>query len=357
MTRGQVRFFFAIVAVAAIVLIAIWIKGRYTDASREGEGQTASATGREARERPGAEDQPARTRPRPKDSRLARTRPAPPPRTTTRPITPAERARAVMLLEKGMELAPRGQLIAARASLADALNTEALTDHQADMARAKLAELVDKMLFSREVFKDDPCTGWYTVKRNDVLVRIERALKLHVPTQLILRINRIPDATKIQAGQKLKVVYGPFHAVVSKSRFTMDVYLEEPKTKRMIFVRRFRVGTGKDGSTPLGRWRVCLGGKIVHALWTPPSSASLPRRRVRWGEEGYPLGKEGYWISLEGIQDNAYTRADGYGIHGTHDRASIGRASSMGCIRLTNEDIALVFAMLYEQWSTVIVLP
>ena len=64
------------------------------------------------------------------------------------------------------------------------------------------------------------------------------------------------------------------------------------------------------------------------------------------------MGREGYWISLEGTGDD--TRGlQGYGIHGTNEPDSIGKASSLGCIRLTDDDIELVFSLLYEAWSTV----
>lgn len=36
---------------------------------------------------------------------------------------------------------------------------------------------------------------------------------------------------------------------------------------------------------------------------------------------------------------------DGYGIHGTNDPASIGRSASHGCVRLRNEDIAVLYDM------------
>ncbi len=362
MTRGQVRFLFAIVAIAAIVLIAVWIRDRYASAISEAERHEGPPAAKADRQAPA---QPREAPPRPSgtdesDSALAAPAPAsrPGPLAATAPqATAADRSRAAVLLAKGLELAAGGDLLAARADLADALNSQALPHEQAAAARGKLTELADKTIFSRQVIEGDPCTGWYAVKPGDVLVRVERDLKLHVPTQLLLRVNGVADATKIQAGQRLKVVRGPFHALVAKSRFTMDAYLEEPGTKRLIFVRRFRVGTGKDGSTPAGRWRVALGGKIVRAPWTPPSSVDMPRRTIRWGEEGYPLGAHGYWISLEGIENTPYTTADGYGIHGTNDPASIGRASSMGCIRLSDEDITMLFALLYEHWSTVTVLP
>jgi lipoprotein-anchoring transpeptidase ErfK/SrfK len=42
-----------------------------------------------------------------------------------------------------------------------------------------------------------------------------------------------------------------------------------------------------------------------------------------------------------------------YGIHSTNDPASIGKEGSLGCIRLNDVDIELVFSLLYEKWSTV----
>jgi len=265
----------------------------------------------------------------------------------------AQVAQAGRTFQEGLGLLGVGRLVAARAALADALNSGALPEDLAEQARRHLAELADRMLFSRHVHPGDPCTFLYTFKPGDRLVRVERKLALHVPERLILRINGIADATKIRAGQSLKMIRGPFHAVVTKGRFIMDIYLQEHGTGRMLFVRRFRVGTGRDGSTPAGLWRVSVGRKMTHAPWTPPPSSNLPQRKVLWGQPGYPLGRMGYWIGLEGAEGNPHTAEDGFGIHGTNDPASIGKASSLGCIRLADGDIDQVYAMLYPKWSKV----
>ena len=47
-----------------------------------------------------------------------------------------------------------------------------------------------------------------------------------------------------------------------------------------------------------------------------------------------PLGE--YWLDL----------GDTYGIHGTIDESSIGKAESQGCIRMKNRDIADVYDLL-----------
>lgn len=345
MRRSQRRFIRLVFFIAVIVLIVIVAKKRFWPASQPADTQ------------PAANDRPAPT------GRTPITQDTPPqPLPNVAKSTPADRDAALTLLEQGMGLYNDKKILAARAALADALNTSALPEKQAETARARLAELADKMIFSRKPFPNDPCTSWYTFQSGDALVRVEPKLKLHVPAKLIQKINNIPDPTKIQVGQTLKMIRGPFHAVVSKSRFVMDIFLEEPKTGRRIFVKRFGVGVGRDGSTPTGHWRLVRGGKITHATWTPPASSNLARKRISWGEPGYPLGAKGYWISMEGIKDkgNPHTREDGYGIHGTHDPASIGKASSLGCIRLADDDIEMLFAMLYdkkEKRSTVTILP
>lgn len=43
-----------------------------------------------------------------------------------------------------------------------------------------------------------------------------------------------------------------------------------------------------------------------------------------------------------------------YGIHGTIDPDSIGKQSSLGCIRLHTDDIAMVYDMLVEGKSMVV---
>ena len=265
-----------------------------------------------------------------------------------------QRAKALALFDEGVKLQNAGDILGARAKLADAVFTGALDAQAADDARRRLAAIADKTIFSRGVVKDDPCAYWYQFRYGDTLEAVsgKKGQHLRVPWRLLKRVNGIADPRKIQAGQRVKLIRGPFHAIISKSRFTMDVYLQEHGTGRMIFVRRMRVGLGADGSTPPGQWRVALRGKMDKAPYTSPSSTG-ERVAIGWGEPDYPLGRKGYWIPLAGVGDNPYTSEDGYGIHGTNDPSSIGKAMSAGCIRLGDEDIELVFSMLYEKWSRV----
>jgi hypothetical protein len=266
--------------------------------------------------------------------------------------TPA--ATALKMVAEGEKLLDVRKKAEGRALLSKALLSGSLGEATANTVRTKLEALAEEMIFSKEIFDGDPYTAQYTFLQGEVLARVERKLTLHVPTQILLKINRIARAEAIRAGQTLKVIRGPFHAIVDKGDFNMDIFLHRDGCDPA-FVKRLRVGLGKNGSTPVGMWRVRLGSKRDQAPWFPPPSAEA-QRSIRWGEPGYPLGKMGYWIGLEGTEDATRTH-EGYGIHGTNDPTSIGKASSLGCIRLADADIELVFFLLYEKWSTVRVRP
>ena len=284
----------------------------------------------------------------------ATTHPAPAPNGEVLKLRKLSAAQAIAAAEKGSRLLAAKKLAEGRAELSKAVLSGALPPATETAARKTLADLAEKMIFSREIFDGDPYAMQYTFKTREVLAKVERKLKLHVPTQMLLKVNGIRDARSIRAGQTLKVILGPFHAIVDKSRFTMDLYLQR-EGNPPAFVRRLRVGVGKDGTTPVGLWRVGLGKKLVRAPWNPPPNSPI-RKSIAWGQPDYPLGKMGYWLGLEGIGANTRMH-EGYGIHGTNVPESIGRAESLGCIRLADSDIELVFSLLYEKWSTVRVLP
>jgi hypothetical protein len=255
---------------------------------------------------------------------------------------------------RGYELYKQEKFLEARAELSRALLSGHLPPQDEARALETLDELAEQTIFSGRVFDGDPFTFRYTVQSGDLLLRIERKQQLHVPPQFLLKVNSLSSAGAIRAGQTIKLVRGPVHAVVTKHAFTMDLYLQSESGQKA-FLRRVKVGLGKDGSTPVGLWRVALGKKLSKAPWNPPPTAAV-KGKILWGEAGYPLGKEGYWISLEGLDENT-RRCDGYGIHGTNEPDSIGKEASLGCIRLSDPDIDLVYSMLYEKWSTVRIRP
>ena len=179
----------------------------------------------------------------------------------------ADAAAALKLYQQGQKLADAGKLVEARTALSEALFSNKLAPAKAASARKVLTSLAENTLFSPAFNRNDPYLSRYTVKAGDKLSLVERQMELHVPTQIICKINRIDDPNVIRAGQTLKMIKGPFHAVISLSNFSMDIYLHR-KGLPYIFIKRMRVGVGKEGITPVGSWRVSVIG--------PPRRASCP---------------------------------------------------------------------------------
>lgn len=286
--------------------------------------------------------------------------PAPKPTPGETPDEPGPRGPAVTTfdaeaaLRRGLELRDAGKLIEARRLLSRAALAATLPSGQAAEARQAAQEVARDTLFSPEALPDDPYCEYYNVRFGDNLLKIIQDHDLRVPYRLLMEINGITDETQVRAGNRIKLIRGPFHARLDKSEYAMDVYLQRGDLSA-VFIQRLPVGLGKNGSTPVGRWRVRQGSKYAKATWYPPPN-SPQRGIVRFGEDGYPLGPHGYWIGLEGIGPN--TRGlTGYGLHGTHEPESIGRSESLGCIRLGDEDIARAYLLLQETHSTATVQP
>ncbi len=189
---------------------------------------------------------------------------------------------------------------------------------QQPQRRAQIQKRLDS-LAQRVFFAPQPhYLPPYVVRPGDVLERIAR--KYAVTWQYLARLNRI-DPKRIRPGQKLKVVRGPFAAFVDLSDFELTVHLKG------YYVKRYTVGIGKDGASPIGRFVVRK--KVENPQYTTPEGKVIPA-----DDPANPVGE--YWIDI----------GDGYGLHGTIDPQSVGRAESRGCIRLRNEDIAEVFTLL-----------
>ncbi len=152
------------------------------------------------------------------------------------------------------------------------------------------------------------------------------AREYNVPWEYLARLNRIDDPGRIKAGQRIKVIKGPFAAVADLSDFTLTIHAHG------YYVRRYPVGVGADESTPMGTFRVVL--KEANPKYFGPDVV------MERDDPANPLGER--WIGL----DDGGGRPTSYGIHGTIDPGSIGKAESRGCLRLRNEDVAEVYDLL-----------
>jgi LysM repeat protein len=239
-----------------------------------------------------------------------------------------------------------GDLLGARKILNDALVSGRLLPADADGARKLIAEINRTVFFSPKRFENDEFGGTHTVKSGELLRTI--AERNDVTWELLARLNGISDPRKLRAGQNIKVVKGPFNAIVTKSRFTLDIYLGPPGEPGSLYVATFPVGLGSDDSTPTGTWMVETHKKLKNPTYFSPRGEGV----IDAGDPANPLGER--WIGLVGIDGNAIGK-ESYGIHGTIEPDSIGKMASMGCIRMRNEDVELVFDMLTEGKSVVVV--
>jgi len=146
------------------------------------------------------------------------------------------------------------------------------------------------------------------------------AKQYDVPWEYLAMLNRVlPE--KLQAGQELKVVRGPFGAVVDLADFTLTVHAHG------WYINHYRIGTGADHKTPLGEFVV--QDKLENPTWYDPDGGI-----VEPDDPENPLGE--YWLGL----------GNHIGIHGTNDPETIGKAASRGCIHLGDDDITEVFSLL-----------
>lgn len=251
-------------------------------------------------------------------------------RSAVAPGTPAPNSRVIQASNEEPQLAPVRPQLQENKSLepidklldeGDTLGAHrelsklywAKPDARADIL-PKIEKTAEIIYFSPQPHFLEP----YVVQPEDQFAKFAKTY--NVPWQYLARLNRV-DPTRIRPGQKLKVIRGPFSAVVDLSRYELTVHAHG------YFVRRFDVGIGKQGTSPVGKFKVLE--KVVNPQYTDPEG-----RVVDADDPTNPLGER--WLDL----------GDGYGIHGTIDPDSIGRAESRGCIRLKKQDIEDVYDLL-----------
>jgi LysM repeat protein len=117
-------------------------------------------------------------------------------------------------------LLSRGDLPNAHLMLSQWHGNETLTDAERAEVETLLSQLAGTVIYSNE-HRLEPA---YTVQSGDNLESI--AGKYQVPWQLLAKINGIPQADAVQPGQQLKVLRGPFMAVVDISAGEVALLLD-----------------------------------------------------------------------------------------------------------------------------------
>lgn len=205
-----------------------------------------------------------------------------------------------------------GKKYEARNLLSDFFINKKIPEKQKEI-KELLDKLNEELIFSP---LPSPDATIYTVQPGDAFSRIARQFNTNY--ELITRINGKSN-TKLNVGEKLKVLTGKTKILISKRGFTLTLLLNG------YYIKQYPICIGKDDKTPVGTFEV--KNKMKEPTWYAPSGGVFP-----YGHKENILGTR--WI---GFKDKP--ALSGFGIHGTTQPESIGTASSNGCIRMVNSDV------------------
>ncbi len=192
--------------------------------------------------------------------------------------------------------------------------------------RQQLTELLDQLagtvIYSTQNLIEPACE----VQAGETLEKI--AIRYQVPWQLLGKINGIDDPHSLRPGERLKVVSGPFNAVVSLEKCELTLWVKGT------YAGRFPIGLGRDNPPREGQYIV------TDKVTDPPymgAGRSIPR-----GDRENPLGHR--WLGLGGQ----------LGIHGTNEPRYAGRTDLGGSISLSERDAEDVYDILGEGSKVII---
>jgi lipoprotein-anchoring transpeptidase ErfK/SrfK len=150
------------------------------------------------------------------------------------------------------------------------------------------------------------------------------AQRYEVAPSLLVKINGLDPGVPLRPGDQIKVVRGPFKAVVDLGRYELTLLLQDGR-----YAGRFPIGVGpelrQDGNLMVAEKR---------DLGAPGGNPGFP-------QDG-SLGTR--WIGLDRNQ----------GLHGTNVSGPLGRPVGQGCISLGQRDIEDLYDIL-SVGSTVII--
>ena len=181
-------------------------------------------------------------------------------------------------------------------------------------AEEQLGQINVALLFSPLVTEMDSV---HEVKPQETLGRIASVDGTTV--DLLKRANGL-SSDLIHPGQKLKVPKARFRVVVDKSQNRLTL------TSNDQLVKSYTVSTGKDDATPSGTFKIV--NRIIHPVWYKQGAIVPPDSPENI------LGSR--WLGFD---------KPGYGIHGTTEPQTLGQSVTAGCVRMANNDVEELFAI------------
>jgi LysM repeat protein len=137
----------------------------------------------------------------------------------------------------------RGELTRAHTMLSSWYGDPNLSPTESEKVNELLSQLAGTVVYSTDHRLEPP----YTVKPGDTLETI--AQSYDVPWRLLAKINGVPTSNAIQAGQTLKVLRGPFNAVVDAKQNELVLMIDGK------YAGKFPV-TLSGAAMSEGNWRV-----------------------------------------------------------------------------------------------------
>lgn len=208
-----------------------------------------------------------------------------------------------------------GQMALALRQLSAWHNHPQLTPAEQQQLGQLLDQVAGTVVYSTQHLLEAP----YEVQPNERLEDI--AQRYNVPWQLLAKINGIEDPSSLRAGERLKIVPGPFHAVVNLQKQELTLQLADGS-----YAGRFRIGIGAEHPPLEGDFAVA--DKVVNPVYYGRD------RAISAEDANNPLGER--WIGL----------GRNMGIHGTNNPENVGRTGLPGSITLSERDVEDVFDIL-----------
>ena len=235
--------------------------------------------------------------------------------------------------------------IRARVELTRLLDSSALSATERTQAYTGINNLASSLFFSPNIVPGDIASQSYVVKKGDSFARITNREKLAIDWRFIQRINQIASEKALRADMRLKLAHGPFDGEVIKADYRFNIYAGTGSER--VMVASFPCGVGTNDSTPVGTFKVRTGSKLIDPEWSNPRTGE----KFKSNDPKNPIGER--WIGLQGTTPET-AKFTGYGIHGTVEPQSIGKQMSMGCVRLGDAEVQVVYELISES-STIVI--
>ncbi|HEV3138162.1 MAG TPA: L,D-transpeptidase family protein [Pirellulales bacterium] len=209
-----------------------------------------------------------------------------------------------------------GQLDSALQQLSVWYDDARLSPSEQQQLTQMLDQVAGTVVYSTQHLLEAP----YEVQPGERLEDI--AQRYNVPWQLLAKINGIDDPQSLRPGERLKVVRGPFNALISLEKRQLTLLLDGR------YAGRFAIGIGAEHPPQEGTYSV--SDKVINPVYRSRD------RAIDGGNPSNPLGDR--WIGFGPGRE--------LGIHGTDRPENIGRTDLPGSISLSPRDVEDVYDIL-----------